>query len=177
MKWILVFAVMAMGTFSRAEDPAQELIRLRKENAALKAEIVKLKEELAAARPPAPKATKYTPEMIVKLIPAEDAPVAGQKWDDAKRAKAKKILEAHLVGEWVQVTTPLEAHGDDAHEWMSGQTIPIGPTTVKFECKLADPAKSAAKASGATGRITRLNLTQTAPSMILIVLEDCQLVK
>lgn len=174
MKWLLI-AVLAVATFARAETPEQELIRLRKENAALKAEVAKLKEELSAAKPAAPKATKYTPEMIVKLIPAEDAPAAGQKWDDAKRAKAKKILEAHLVGEWVQISASLEPQGDDAHAWMTGQPIAIANGFVKFECKLADASKAAAKANGAAGRVVRVNLTQ-AP-MIIVVLEDCQLSK
>lgn len=187
MRRILLIAVLALGTVTaRAESPADELVRLRKENAALKAEVARLKEELAAAKPPAPKATAYAADAIVKLIPKEQLPTGGEM-PDAKRQKAKKVLEANLGGEWMRyevlvrdVTDATNTNGQAY--WLMPQPVISGPFSVQVEARFSGSPPAGNKLIGRTvsvvGKVATVTILQADNGVILnIKLSDCQLAK
>lgn len=185
MKSLMIGVMLAVGLVAHAEDPAQEVIRLRRENAALKAEVAKLKEELAAAKPAAPKATRYTPEMIAKLIPKDVIPADG-KWDQARKEKAKKVMEANLAGEWIQVdVTVREILNDgDRSGGINATRVQVGPFSVSVECRFPEPLLKNAPAEGKPisiiGKVKVANIVRADPgfpAILCVGLTECRIAK
>ena len=80
MKWILL-AMMAVSISVRAETPAEELARLRRENASLKAEVEKIKQTIASL---AKSATK--PSDTIAAAIKEGKLVLGMTLEEAQAA-------------------------------------------------------------------------------------------
>lgn len=178
----MLLLIGAVGAW--AETPAEELVRLRKENATLRAEVQKLKEELAAARPAAPKATKYTPESVVKLVPADAMP-AGGAITETQIQKGTKILQANLKGEWVRFDMPIRGVVDlgvDTAYGLTSETVAAGAFTVWVDYRFSSAMppgtdKKVGKTVGVVGKVTAATISNNAGPRIFITLAECQLVK
>lgn len=192
-----VVLILSSLALSQPSPDRVELDRLRRENAALKAEvaklqaeIVKLKGELDAAKPPLPKATRYTPEMIVKLVPADAMPARGEK-SGPRVSKVNKVLAANLVGEWVRMEAKIEDVAEQEGEKGKRASLRARhPTTV-------DPAfftdfifdgesiqglkKTIGQTVAVVGKVKNIQLDGTGdvdgPPHFILVLVECRLVK
>jgi hypothetical protein len=185
MKWMMALRLMLAVAFTaRAEAPAEELTRLRRENAALKVEVAKLKEELGAAKPPAPKATKYTAASLVKLIPAEQVPPDG-KWDGPHISKAKKIIGAVLIGEWIQLDMVVQQskNGEDGKGNIRSKLMPpVNAMSVYLDARssgLLTPIPIEGRTVTVIGKVRQVEIQNRVPNapVLDIVLEESRLSK
>lgn len=193
MRILLALLVLGMGAGAWAVEPASpEVDRLRRENAALKAEVARLKAEvakltadLAAAKPAPPKATRYTPEMIVKLVPADGMPGRGER-SGPKVSKANKVLMANLAGEWVRMEAVIKEaaeHEGNTSLYAFHQTTvdPAFFTDFRFEGKLPRADSYVGQKVAVIGKVKSVGLSpsgdENGPPHFVVQLSECQWAK
>lgn len=188
---LTVLTGAAFGAEPSSLELRQENDRLRRENATLKMENAKLKADLAkatadaaASKPALPKATHYTAEQIVKLLPPGAFPARGDHSIE-KYNRARKVLAANMEGEWVRMETRINQVSDTSKGNTSlrgNQATTLDQnffTDFQFDEVLPNAKKYDGQVVSVIGKVKGIGIHDQgdAGAQIMMQIVECKIVK